>query len=446
MKLLHTLHSSPFTFHLKKLFKNSWFLALLLLGIFLATNGYIYGWDDQHVEIPLLKKLIDPTLYPNDYYVDALKANFMSYLYPVLAKVITIPQIPTAYLLLYLLSRYFLFFFMFKIWKAITKQEGLAFLCVLMTLLIGRVEEFLYRTFSHQEFALALIFTGMYLFYKNRPLLAAVVLGIAANIHALYSLFPMFYISVDLMRQKKWKDIIKSGLIFLAGALPFLIWAGKKIIDGGTAAPAPPASEWIPLYQLACPQNFVFYNSSLAAVFSSWKNFWDGTGSYWLLATLTIILTTSCRSFREDRRTQSVLIGGGILLILAFIFSYIWPSRFFLDLNLIRNSQYMLFFLMGYLIILLWNLRTQHPWRFLLCLLALPFIRFGMYQATLSVLIMGSVAGFPNLSQSGKTAQRLQAVCCFAIMLTAAGFLTSAMNHPYSSRTWWTLWTTEIGV
>ena len=68
---------------LKKFFRSDVFLGLLLLGLFLLTNGYTYGWDDQHLEIPLLKKLIDPALYPNDYYVTALKTHFISFLYPV---------------------------------------------------------------------------------------------------------------------------------------------------------------------------------------------------------------------------------------------------------------------------------------------------------------------------------------------------------------------------
>ena len=54
---------------LKNVLRHDGFLGFCLLLIFLATNGYIYGWDDQHLEIPLLKSLIDPTLYAGDYYV-----------------------------------------------------------------------------------------------------------------------------------------------------------------------------------------------------------------------------------------------------------------------------------------------------------------------------------------------------------------------------------------
>ena len=64
-----------------KILSSDWMIGLLLLGVFLSTNGYMYAWDDQHLEIPLLKSLIDPQLYPNDYYVDGLERNFPSFFY-----------------------------------------------------------------------------------------------------------------------------------------------------------------------------------------------------------------------------------------------------------------------------------------------------------------------------------------------------------------------------
>src|SRR3989338_6634577 len=104
--------------------KNDWFVGLCLLAVFLATNGYTYAWDDQHLEIPLLKSLIDPALYPGDYYVESLKKNFLSLLYPLLARLISLEQIPAVYFFLYLLSRYFLFFWMYKLWCAVIDPRG----------------------------------------------------------------------------------------------------------------------------------------------------------------------------------------------------------------------------------------------------------------------------------------------------------------------------------
>ena len=64
---------------IQTLLQNEWFIAGCLLIIFLAANGYHYGWDDQHLEIPLLKSLIDNTLYQGDYYVESLKKKIYQF-------------------------------------------------------------------------------------------------------------------------------------------------------------------------------------------------------------------------------------------------------------------------------------------------------------------------------------------------------------------------------
>jgi len=188
--------------------QSSWFISLLLFGLFYIINGYKFGWDDQHLEIPLLKHLIDHSLYQGDYYIESLKSNFTTYFYPILSRLITVEQIPGVYFVLYLISRYLLLFWIYKLWHLITNKKIYAFSCVLAFILLVRVDEFLYRTFSHQEFALVIIFAGIYHFFKNRIVLASILLGIAANFHALYSFFPMAYIGIYLLWDFKkvgWK-------------------------------------------------------------------------------------------------------------------------------------------------------------------------------------------------------------------------------------------------
>src|SRR3954465_13480102 len=102
--------NASFKDRLKSLFSNDFFAAAVFLIAYLCTNSYIYAWDDQHLEIPLLKHLIDPALYKGDYYVEGLARNFSSYLYPILAKFLSINQIPAAYLILFLISRYVMFY------------------------------------------------------------------------------------------------------------------------------------------------------------------------------------------------------------------------------------------------------------------------------------------------------------------------------------------------
>ncbi|MCB9721721.1 MAG: hypothetical protein H6756_12700 [Candidatus Omnitrophica bacterium] len=361
---------------LRKLFANHYLLSLIILGAFLATNRYIYGWDDQALEIPLLKHLIDPELYAGDYYVESLRQNFSSYMYPLLAKVLSVGQIPAAYLVLYVLSRYVFFLFSLKLWRFVSGSTLTAVAAVLMSFWIGRTEEFLYRTFSHQEFALAIIVAGLYFLYRDRTLWAAALFGIAANFNALYALLPMLYLGTCLLLGWQWKRIFAAGAAFTACALPFLCWVLPKKFGG-----EPPATGlydgWMDLFLLACPQNFLFQTTPLTEVFSGWKSALPHLGPYLFLLVLYLFNVIFNEPFRRSRQSQAVCLCGTGLIMVSFIFTYLIPNRLVIDLNLIRNLQYINFVLMGYTT--WWICReaaSDRPDRAYLAALALFFLSY----------------------------------------------------------------------
>lgn len=342
---------------IKSYLQSDWLISFLLLAVYLATRGYRYGWDDQHVEIPLLKSLIDPALYPHDYYVQSLKLNFTSFLYPLLARIITVEQVPTAYFALYLLSRFFLVFFSYKIWKFLSGRKDTAFLCVSVFILFGRVPEFLYRTFSHQEFALGIIFGGIYFFYKERFLLASVILGVAANFHALYSLYPMGYIAFYLLLNYKKhgiKTLLKSAGVYCLCILPVLIWIVQKKINAPAAITT--SINWVSLYHIACQETFIFAGVPFHELLTHLKLFYALAERY--LLAIALILLNMCfnPAFKKDSKTHAVIFVTMISMIAVVFVSYVYPVRFILDLNLVRNIQFLFFFLMGRTVMLAWNL------------------------------------------------------------------------------------------
>src|SRR3989338_7126824 len=344
----------PEKLRISKFLQSDWILASLLFAIFFITNGYIYAWDDQHLEIPLLKSLIDPSLYPGDYYVQSLKNNFPSLFYAILARFITTDQVPGAYFILYVVSRFFLFFWMYKLWHFISQKRSAAFLCVAVIILLGRVEEFLYLTFSHQEFALAIIMAGIYFFYRERLVLAALILGGAANFHAHYSLFPMIYLNVFVLiflKESKWKIFLKSNLAFLLAASPAMFLIIKKYEAGSVSVPTPLA-EWLDLYLLTCSQNFIFQDISLEQVVSNLKTFFIAARKYLFLILLYTVNLIYYRPFEKDHKIYAISVSAVTMLAISFVFTYIFPNRFVIDLNLIRNIQYLLFFYTGYVTLL----------------------------------------------------------------------------------------------
>lgn len=367
-----------------------WVISGFLLLIYIVTTGYKFGWDDQHVEIPLLKSLIDPALYPHDYYVESLKINFSSFFYPILAKLITINQIPTVYFSLFLVSRYFLIYFSYKLWLHISQNKLAAFCCLLNFLLVIRVDEFLYQTFSHQEFALGLIAGGIYFFFKERFILASFLFGITANIHGLYSLFPMIFLGTYLLLNTKkhsWSLLLKSSVTFLIMSAPFIVWVVKNRLNPNMAAHVP-QSEWMPLFLLACPQNFALpFPTDPFIILTSLGHFIDATKIYLALTVLFLLNLLFNDLFRKNTKAIYYCLTAFGLLFIAVLFTSIFPIRFFLDLNLVRNTQYLLYLLSGYTTIMIID-NAEKRGAFFACLAALllMFMKF-----TTVLLLFGAI-------------------------------------------------------
>jgi hypothetical protein len=420
---------------LQRLLVRDWFLALVILGIYLVTNRYIYGWDDQHLEIPLLKRLIDPGLYPGDYYVDGLQQNFTSYLYPILSKLITVDQVPAAYFILFLLSRYFFFYWSFKLWDLIGRKyfgnagsvspKFAAFCTVVASILIGRVEEFLYRTFSHQEFAFAIIFAAIYYFYKDRFMLAAFLFGMAANFHALYALFPMLYMSVYLLffhPERRVEHFLKTGFMFVFACLPFLLWAIPKNLQLHGHLPPEVTANWIEMYYLACPQNFPFGQMDVAQVMGNFKLLMVNINFIVVLALLYLFQVIFNEQFRRDRKIQAVTLTVVVLIFTAFYFAYAAPSRFALDLNLIRNEQYLRFLLMGYMsLFVIYQVGEKGAVRALLLAVIFMFAwakgPFNAFILAASVLVLT----YKDRKELLQTFDRRKLIVCVAVVAVLVG-------------------------
>jgi hypothetical protein len=338
--------------YVKRLFQNDFFLAFLFLVAYLCTNSYIFAWDDQHLEIPLLQRLIDPTLYKGDYYVEGLVKNFSSYLYPILARIISTDQIQPTYIILFLIARFWMFYWVFRLWNFIAKDRFAASMAVLMFFLMGRTEEFLYRTFSHQEFSYMFMFAGFYYFYKERFLVAAIWLGIGANFHAIYNLFPFAYMIVYLLLFNKNRVVLisKSMIAFILFALPFLYWQIPHSLHRDVAN-IPKVAEWLPLYLIACQQNFIFWTSTLNEALQNIPFILVRLEPYLYLLGLYAFLMLVEKKVRDDKKLLSVVLVSYAFIMITYFFSYVHPSRFIIDLNLLRNEQFVRFMLMGYLTI-----------------------------------------------------------------------------------------------
>ena len=422
-----------------KLLRNNFFIAFVLLVMYLLTNSYIYGWDDQHLEIPILKHFIDPSLYKGDYYVESLVKYFTCWMYPLLAKFITIQQVPTAYLVIFLISRYFMFYWVYRLWLLISGSCFAAMSATLMFFLLGRTEEFLYRSLCHEEFSFIFMFAGLYFFYRQRYLLAALIFGVGVDFHAIYNLFPMLYMAAFLFfcHRQRFKMVFLTSICFVLTALPFLCWQIPISLSREVAHPVS-AHEWIPLYLLSCPQNLLFGETPLKDVLGNPHIWWDKSAQYLLLTGLFLFHLVFNPTFRKDHKVHAIVGVSWALIGVIYFFDYIQPSRFVVDLNLIRVEQFVRFFMMGYTTI--WavqQVELQRPWLALAAALVMMAIGVSDLTAlcclTLTAM-MFSINEAVKSPKSWKTAFAI--VFCLAALPLIHTIIGELKSFPYMPFLW----------
>lgn len=325
------------------------FFALLITGIFYISHGYRYAMDDQLIEIPFLKMAIDPELYPRDDYVQTKHAHYLTFFYKSLGRIVLTEHIKPVYALLFFVSRLLMFFWMYKFWLLITKKRVLSLFCVLGFMVVLRSEMFLYRTFSHAEFALAPMFAGLYYFFKSRYRTASIILGVTMNIHLVFALFPMFYLVTYLLLKlrHKFRVCLESIGLFTLFSLPVVIFYLRS--KTGTSAGLGPEefAEFFKLIRHYAPYFFFFGRLPLSEAFSS---FFQGLISLKFIIFLITLYGTSLLISKEFRSQPKFHVMGVIIflsLVLQFWASYIHPNLTVLCLLLNRQIGILSFILIG---------------------------------------------------------------------------------------------------
>jgi hypothetical protein len=430
---------------LKSILQSEWTIALIFLFLFLGTHGYRFGWDDHCGEIPHLKSLIDPALYTHDPFVISLKQSFPTFFYRILARLISIDQIQTTYFILFLCCRYFLFFWIYKFWLLISRSKLEAFFCTLTAMVLVREQHFLYLTFSHAEFTFPFVFAGIYFFHKERFFLAATLLGIAVNFHAIYGLLPMVYMCAYLLvtcRKHGFMALIKSGLIFVACASPFLIFLfmSKTALWSQSLAQASTAQDWIELCRKYMPEHFffpaTFRDFSLKEIFSNAFLFLGAMEVFFFLGFLYLLNAILNPVFRQNLKSHIFALTALLLLGLCFVISYIIPNKFLIGMQLLRNAHFLLFILPGYVtLLLLRSVREQPLWACFIIGLSYPGLiprdlLAALYALNILMLLLLTAALKKNTSRSkvflvaGALAGSLLAIGLYI------GFLWMSKNNP----------------
>lgn len=205
--------------------------ALFVAALFLFVRGYHFNTDDQAEHLPQVYQMLDPQLFPNDYFVNASNGIFT--------------------------VRYFYEKLVLAVAETVGLEWGLfalTFLCItLMTFSLSRIAEewfsdrwamllapvlallvfygftvggnhVMYASFISSTIAKGISAFALLQFVRKKYLLAGIILGIATLFQPLVGL-QLFLIlgGIVLLFRRDWKAVFQFGLPFLVIAAFILV-------------------------------------------------------------------------------------------------------------------------------------------------------------------------------------------------------------------------------
>lgn len=223
-------------------------LLLAIASTFAAGSpGYRFGDSNHGITVPILKRLMDPSLYPGDVMV-ATAERFPTVFYRALGWVLPGTEwIPAAFFALYLVAVAATLAGAYRIGRwAGGPAAGVLCLLFAFPVRIGLAGEALYRVaFSHSHLASALTIWAIVWFLEGRRLLPLLVLSLGAYVHLLYSayvLVPMLLVVAFEARVVGTRETARRLAAAVVPLLPLAAWTLAR----GT----PMTAEWLALLRL----------------------------------------------------------------------------------------------------------------------------------------------------------------------------------------------------
>lgn len=304
-------------------------LLLCLLAALSLTwlNGYAFGDSNQTVQVPLVKSYVQPELYSGDILLWT-RAGYATVVYPLIGHLLPDTDLLEP-----------VFFVLFLLTQTATLAAGAALARALFPLLPAAVpvavlllmaplpslaaERGFVTRFAHTDVAFAVLLWALYCWLRQRPMRAALLLGLAFNLHASYALHVLALLACDvLLRPRDWprRTLFVSALLALAVALPTLAWAAL--------AAEPMSGEWLRLVRLRSTHHSFPLHFAL-----------DTYGRYLSVLALGALSLRHGIENASQQRLARALLGLVPLLVIGLVFSEWWPVKAVIQAQFFRSTR-----------------------------------------------------------------------------------------------------------
>jgi hypothetical protein len=305
-------------------------LSVLLAIAGTIVTGYRFGDSNHGITVPILKRLMDHTLYPGDVMV-ATAEKFPTVFYRALAFVLPDPgAIPAAFFVLYVIAIAATLAGAYRIGRwAGGPWAGLLCLLFAVPVRIGLAGEALYRVaFSHSHLASALTIWAIVWFLEGRRLLPLLVLSLGAYNHLLYSVYVLVPMTLVVLLEG-WErgDRRRTGVLLAVAALPLVPLAIWALSRGVAMTP-----EWLDLLRLRSAHHSFpsFFGADLPDA----------------VALLALAVLAASRAPADRKRLFALFLAGTALqFVLGTVFTEYWPVKAVLQYQPHRTWRFLLLLL-----------------------------------------------------------------------------------------------------
>ncbi len=318
-------------------------LFLILAIITVWINGYHFGTFDQVAHISFLKKNISPELYPNDPFLEIRKVHY-SFFWFFFIPLFRAGVLEESMLAIHILTVYGTFWMFWALSELLFNDSRTSLIIVLALIFphLGfpgfQIIEF---SLLNRTFALPFILGSIWLYLKNKRILAFLLLGLMFNIHAVYVVFVLcmflFNEILTIKRSDWWEPV--AGLVgFILFGLPVLIWRGQT----GTGIDLSLRPELLSLAARSLLYTVYYPIGPFGFVIG---NFLAGVGTL-VAFVMGYHIAPSCHRHRTMKNFTFAI---GILIFVAVVNSYILPITILLQFQILRVGVFLLYFGMLYL-------------------------------------------------------------------------------------------------
>jgi hypothetical protein len=307
-------------------------LALLLSLAGTVLTGYRYGDSNHGITVPILKRLMDASLYPGDVMV-ATADKFPTVFYRALALLLPgTDWIPVAFFVLYVVAIAATLAGAWRLGKW-AGGEPAAWLALLFAfpVRIGLAGEALYRVeFSHSHLASALVIWAMVWFLEGRRLLPILVLSLGAYNHLLYSAYVLVPVMLVVFAERREAGPKRTLQLFAAAVLPLVPIAILGLTRGG-----PMTAEWLELLKLRSSHHSFpgFFGADLPDA-----------------AALLALAAMAASRLPYDRRwmLSLFLVGTALQFLFGTLFTEYFPLKFALQFQPHRSWRFLMLLLQAF--------------------------------------------------------------------------------------------------